>query len=297
MKLNELPGDRGLIARLADAGGLPIWVTGHAGDWYPLRATLSDLCAAGHSAARGLIDQAATGQPLHALHEYTLLAPIDDTQEVWAAGVTYERSKTARIEESGAVDLYSAVYSNARPELFFKAIGARAVGTGYNIGIRADASWSVPEPELAVVFDAAGETFGFAIGDDVSSRDIEGANALYLPQAKVYDRSCALGPAIVPVWTLDENPVFDIELEILRGGRQVYFSGTSTAQLHRHWDDLSRWLRACLTFDRGVILLTGTGIVPSDNVSLLVGDEVVVKISDLGELRNSVETSGAAVES
>jgi 2-dehydro-3-deoxy-D-arabinonate dehydratase len=294
MRLSELSGDGELIARVAQASGPASWVTRQAGRWYPLNETLSELCAAGVTVARQRIADATTGRSLdHG--DYVLLPPIDSAQEVWAAGVTYERSRIARIEESGAHDLYASVYDSARPELFFKASGRRVVGAGGAIGVRADAHWSVPEPELAVVFDSAGDVLGFSIGDDVSSRDIEATNALYLPQAKVYDRSCSLGPGIVPVWALAEAPRFEIELEIARVDEVLFEGATSTERLHRHWLDLGRWLRSCLTFDDGVILLTGTGIVPGDDVSLTEGDQVVVRISGLGELRNTVQTSGVAV--
>lgn len=297
MRLDELSGDTDALARVKPEGGMPLWAVRRAGGWYALPVTLTELCAAGVSAARGVCDAAAdvvAGRLDPARHR--LLAPVDATQEVWAAGVTYERSRTARIEESGARDLYTFVYDSPRPELFWKATGRRVVGAGDWIGVRADARWSVPEPELVVVFDAAGDVLGFTAGDDVSSRDIEGANALYLPQAKVYDRSCAVGPAIVPAWSLGSEPEFEIALEIRRGDATVYTDRTSTSRLHRHWEDLGRWLRAGLTFEDGVLLMTGTGIVPGDDLSLCEGDGVQVRIDGIGTLINDVRTVGVAVD-
>jgi 2-dehydro-3-deoxy-D-arabinonate dehydratase len=241
-----------------------------------------------------MVGEALQHEPLSA-GELQLQAPIDLHQEVWAAGVTYERSRNARIDESGERDLYSFVYESARPELFFKSLGARVVGPDEAIGIRQDAFWSVPEPELGVVFDRDGRTLGFVVGDDVSSRDIEGTNALYLPQAKVYDKSCALGPGIVPAWELSEDPAFAIELQIARDGETVFAGSTSTNQLRRHWSDLSQWLCASLSFPDGVVLLTGTGIIPAADVTLKEGDDVVINISNVGTLRNRVVTVGGRV--
>jgi 2-dehydro-3-deoxy-D-arabinonate dehydratase len=294
MNLTELCEGGDLLARVEARDRGAQWAARHDGLWYSLGATLTDLCTVGVAETKATFDRAITGHPL-ITDEWRLLAPVDDNQEVWAAGVTYERSRTARIAESGAHDLYSDVYDGERPELFFKSVGRRVVGPGARIGVRADAAWSVPEPELTVVFAGNGDVLGFTVGNDVSSRDIEGTNALYLPQAKVYDRSCALGPAIAPIWNQAEGSAFGIRLRITRGGDAVFTGEASTAQLRRSWPELGKWLRACMTFDAGVLLMTGTGIVPSDDVALIPGDAVSVEIGGVGALDNEVVTVGQAV--
>jgi 2-dehydro-3-deoxy-D-arabinonate dehydratase len=213
------------------------------------------------------------------------LAPVE-SQEIWAAGVTYLRSRDARIEESVEPSPYDRVYEAERPELFFKSPGMRAVGTGDHIGVRADSDWNVPEPELALVLDASMEIVGYTIGNDVSSRTIEGDNTLYLPQAKTYDRSCALGPAIVPASTL--TPPLAIRMEILRDEMTVYDEHTNTEAMARSFDDLTSHLGRALSFPVGVVLLTGTGIVPDPPFTLLPGDEVRISIDGLGTLSNPV---------
>lgn len=221
-----------------------------------------------------------------------LVAPVDD-QEVWAAGVTYSRSREARMAESGnAADVYDLVYDAARPELFFKAPAWRVRGPGEPIGVRADSTWDVPEPELALVVTASGEIAGYSVGDDVSSRSIEGENPLYLPQAKVYDGSCALGPCIVPAGEI--TPPFDIALTVERDGRVVFAGEVSTAKLHRDPADLASWLVRALALPAGAVLLTGTGIVPPDEVSLADGDVVRVAVSGIGTLANPVTVVGTA---
>ncbi len=220
-----------------------------------------------------------------------LLAPIDD-QEVWAAGVTYTRSREARMGESAAsADVYARVYDAERPELFFKATASRVVGPNDRVAARPDAAWSVPEPELTLLLDASLRVAGYTIGDDVTARDIEGRNPLYLPQAKVYGRCCALGPVIVPAGALDPYTL-DITCRIARGGHDLFVGGTNTDQLHRRLDDLVAYLGRCDTFPSGAFLMTGTGIVPPDDVSLQNGDVVEIAISGLGTLRNTV-TAGS----
>jgi 2-dehydro-3-deoxy-D-arabinonate dehydratase len=219
-----------------------------------------------------------------------VLAPAE-SQEIWAAGVTYLRSRDARIEESVEPSPYDRVYEAERPELFFKSPGWRAVGTGEQIGIRADSNWNVPEPELALVLDASMDIVGYTIGNDVSSRTIEGDNTLYLPQAKTYDRSCALGPAIVPASAV--TPPLEIKMEILRNGGTVYDERTSTETMARSFDDLTSHLGRALSFPVGVVLLTGTGIVPDPPFTLLPGDEVLVSIDGLGTLSNPVVRVGS----
>jgi 2-dehydro-3-deoxy-D-arabinonate dehydratase len=219
--------------------------------------------------------------------DLTPVAPIG-SQEVWAAGVTYERSRDARTAESRHADPYTRVYEAERPELFFKATPGRVRGPGEPVCIRADSGWDVPEPELALVLNSRLEAVGYTIGNDVSSRSIEGENPLYLPQAKVYDGSCALGPWIVPAWELDPYGR-RVELEIRRGEEVVFAGATGTDRLRRRLDDLARWLGRANRFPAGVILLTGTGIVPPDDFTLLAGDAVSIRIEGIGELTNPVE--------
>jgi 2-dehydro-3-deoxy-D-arabinonate dehydratase len=259
----------------------------------PSALGLDDLARLPLADARVALEAASDAEPI-GRGAVTLLAPLD-TQDVWASGVTYRRSRDARIEESGAEDLYDRVYRGARPELFFKAPAAAVRGPGEAVGIRRDATWSVPEPELAVVFNARMEVLGFSIGNDMSSRDIEGENALYLPQAKVYDDSCALGPGIVPAWALGDAPRFTIDLSIERDDEVVFSGATSTADLVRSWEELGAWLGGSLSFPHGVVLLTGTGIVPDADVSLQAGDVVEIAVSGIGVLRNPVRQVGVLV--
>jgi 2-dehydro-3-deoxy-D-arabinonate dehydratase len=221
-----------------------------------------------------------------------LLAPID-AQEVWAAGVTYKRSRTARMAESeGAARFYDLVYEAARPELFFKANPHRVVGPDQDVRIRGDARWNVPEPELALVLSSRLRLVGFTIGNDMSSRDIEGENPLYLPQAKVYDACCALGPGIVlaDTWAVAQSAA--IRLTIRREGRVVFHGDTDLTQMARTFEELIGWLARDNSFPRGVILLTGTGIIPPDDFTLALGDAVEIAIDGLGSLTNTV-TQGA----
>ncbi len=220
----------------------------------------------------------------------TPLAPID-AQEVWAAGVTYFRSRTARMAESevaGGGSFYDRVYSADRPELFFKALAHRVANPGEKVRIRRDSKWNVPEPELALVISAAGKITGYTIGNDMSSRDIEGENPLYLPQAKVYDRSCALGPAIL----VSDEPMPSttaISLEILRGGAIAFSDATTLASMKRRPDELVEYLYRETSFPNGCILLTGTGVIPPDTFTLQSGDEIAISITGIGTLRNTVE--------
>ena len=219
-----------------------------------------------------------------------LLAPIDE-QEVWAAGVTYKRSKVAREEESkdvGASRFYDLIYTAPRPELFFKAPAKRVVGPGGPIRVRRDSRWSVPEPEVALVVSPALRIVGYVIGNDMSSRDIEGENPLYLPQAKFYDGSCALGPVVTLGAALPKPAEVTIKLTIVRGGSAVFEGSTDLAQMARSFEDLVSWLGRETTFPDGVVLLTGTGVVPPDHFTLAVGDEVVIDVTGIGRLQNKV---------
>jgi 2-dehydro-3-deoxy-D-arabinonate dehydratase len=218
-----------------------------------------------------------------------LLAPIG-TQEVWAAGVTYYRSRDARMEESkdsGGQDFYSRVYTAERPELFMKATAWRVIAPGGDVRIRADSRWNVPEPELALVINAAGAIVGYTIGNDMSSRDIEGENPLYLPQAKVYDGSCSIGPCIL---VTDEGLVAEtpIALSILRNGAEAFSGNTDLTQLKRRPAELASWLYKEMSFPAGAILLTGTGIIPDNDFTLQSGDEIRITIGGIGTLVNRV---------
>lgn len=219
----------------------------------------------------------------------TVLAPIVG-QEVWAAGVTYYRSRDARMDESkdtGGGSFYDRVYAAERPELFFKATGRRVVGPGCAVRIRSDAKWSVPEPELTLLINPAGEIVGYTIGNDMSSRDIEGENPLYLPQAKVYDGSCALGPCVL----LSNEPLdktTTIQIQIVRQGKSVFAGSTTLAELKRDPKDLARFLFRDNSFDQGVFLMTGTGIVPANDFTLAKGDAIRIEIEQIGRLENYV---------
>jgi len=222
------------------------------------------------------------------LRTVKLLPPVDK-QEVWAAGVTYQRSKTARMEESqSSASVYDQVYDAPRPELFFKALPEKVVAPNDAVGIRKDATWNVPEPELALVFSSKGRLVGYTIGNDMSSRDIEGQNPLYLPQAKVYRQSCALGPFIKVGILEAEARTWTIHLRIQRDTKVVFQGETSVGQIKRRFDELGSYLFRSQTFPHGVVLLTGTGIVPPDNVTLQAADVVRISISGIGVLENTV---------
>ncbi|GAB3389107.1 fumarylacetoacetate hydrolase family protein [Amycolatopsis echigonensis] len=223
-----------------------------------------------------------------------LRAPVDDDTEVWAAGVTYEVSREARMEESGDADVYARVYEAERPELFFKSVGHRVRGPGEPIGVRDDSTWDVPEPELALVCNASGEIVGYTIVDDVSSRSIEGENPLYLPQAKMYRGSCAAGPWIVPAQEIPDPYALGITVTIHRAGGLLWTGETSTARLHRRFADLVSWLYRGDVFPRGAVLATGTSAVPGPDVTLEADDEVTIMIEGLGTLRNPVRRGRSA---
>jgi 2-dehydro-3-deoxy-D-arabinonate dehydratase len=220
--------------------------------------------------------------------EACFVAPTEQ-QEVWAAGVTYLRSKAARMEESEfSASAYDRVYDAARPEIFFKSLGQKAVGSGGPVGIRSDARWNVPEPELALVFNSRAELVGFTVGNDMSSRDIEGENLLYLPQAKTYRASCALGPFIRVAADETEARTWGIRLEIQRGGAEVFSGTTSVSNIKRSFGELGGWLHRSQEFRQGVVLLTGTGIVPPNEFTLAAGDVVRITIDGIGTLENPV---------
>jgi 2-dehydro-3-deoxy-D-arabinonate dehydratase len=245
-----------------------------------LRGTLDELLAAGS------LDAEVDG-PVPA--GSVVLAPVAG-QEVWAAGVTYAASRSARNDESkGAHDFYDLVYDAERPELFFKAAPGRVRGPGGLIGVREDSGWDVPEPELALVISAAGKIVGYTIGNDVSSRSIEGENPLYLPQAKVYRGSCALGPCLVGIDEAPPAEEMEIMLTIARDGEYVFTGSTQVALLKRGLDELVSWLFRAQHFPVGAVLLTGTSVIPAIEFTLRAGDEVRIAITGLGELVNTVE--------
>ena len=217
------------------------------------------------------------------------LAPVG-TQEVWAAGVTYWRSREARMEESksaGGGDFYDRVYSADRPELFFKSSGSRVVGTGGKVRIRRDSKWNVPEPELTLLIASTGKITGYTIGNDMSSRDIEGENPLYLPQAKVYDGSCAIGPCI---WLADKPLAKEtkIEIRIRRGETEMFAGETAVSQIKRSLPSLAEFLYRESSHPHGCFLMTGTGVVPPDSFTLKSGDEIAITIEPIGTLINVV---------
>lgn len=229
------------------------------------------------------------GAPSEEFRGAKLLAPIG-LQEVWAAGVTYTRSRGARMEESkdaGGGNFYDRVYSAARPELFFKSTARRTVGTGGKVRIRADARWSVPEPELTLAVSPRGRIVGYTIGNDMSSRDIEGENPLYLPQAKVYDGSCALGPGIL-VSSDPLDPATEISIEILRQGRLEFSGLVALTELKRAPETLVEYLFRDNSFPNGCFLMTGTGIVPPSAFTLQSGDRIRIAIEPIGTLENEV---------
>jgi 2-dehydro-3-deoxy-D-arabinonate dehydratase len=257
-------------------------------------ATIADLTAGGIDFITELLEDAnavarveALGElPAVPLAEVTLLTPVEG-QEIWAAGVTYLRSKTARMEESDfSANAYDLVYDAARPEIFFKSLPNKVMGPGEAVGIREDSQWNVPEPELTLVINSAKQLVGYTIGNDMSSRDIEGENLLYLPQAKVYDRSCAVGPWLV--MGVDESEVrkWTIGVEIERGGDAVFNGETSINNIKRTFGELVDYLCRSQTFSKGAMLLTGTGVVPDDDFTLLANDIIRVTISGIGTLEN-----------
>lgn len=235
--------------------------------------------------ARFLIDpQAGSIQP----DEVTFLPPID-RQEVWAAGVTYKRSQIARMEESehGATH-YDRVYTADRPELFFKATPHRVAGPGQPVRVRSDSQWSVPEPEFTLVLNPAGRIVGYTIGNDMSARDIEGENPLYLPQAKVYSQCCALGPSIRLAEEALDLAAISLSMAISRGNDTVFRGETTLAQLHRRLEDIAQWLMRENEFPDGAFLLTGTGIVPPDDFTCHAGDVISMTVTGIGTLSNPV---------
>ncbi len=268
-----------LTRHAADEG--PRWALD--GRYLPFGFTLAGWLGSRAEATVERLASLPRGEPATA----PLLAPVEDAHEVWASGVTYLSSRMAREAESQSRDVYQKVYDAERPELFFKANGWRARGHGETIRIRADSAWNVPEPELVLVLDAAGGILGYTTGNDVSSRSIEGENPLYLPQAKVYDGACALGPGIrlCPPERLRDLP---IALDIMRGGVSAFAGATRSSRMKRSPEELAGYLFRELRFPHGAFLFTGTGVVPGEDFTLQGGDVVRIEIDGL-VLENTVE--------
>jgi 2-dehydro-3-deoxy-D-arabinonate dehydratase len=255
-------------------------------------AAFADLLAQPLSRIREICaDPGGAPVPLAAL-----LAPVDGRTEVWAAGVTYERSRTARMAESEhSADIYDRVYDARRPELFFKSAAWRVSGPGAPVSVRADSAINVPEPELAVVLNHAAEVVGYTVCNDMSSRSIEGENPLYLPQAKIYLGGCAVGPWIRPAWEVPDPYALTIGLTISRAGEVAWHGTSSTSGLRRRIDELAGYLFAEDDFPAGVVLSTGTSLVPDLPFTLEPGDEIRIAISEVGELVNTVVRGKTAV--
>ncbi|MBV9384403.1 MAG: fumarylacetoacetate hydrolase family protein [Streptosporangiaceae bacterium] len=262
----------------------------------PLRgaATMADLLALPLERIREICENPG-GEPVP-LAGASLLAPVDGHTDVWAAGVTYERSRAARVVESEhEADVYERVYTAERPELFFKSTAWRVAGPGGAVSVRADSEVTVPEPELAAVLNYAGEVAGYTICNDMSSRSIEGQNPLYLPQAKIYLGGCAAGPWIRPAWEVFDPYALTIEMTIFRGGSVAWQGHTSTSGLRRRIGELAGFLFREDEFPAGVVLSTGTCLVPDLPFTLREGDQISIRIDEIGELVNGVVRGKAAV--
>ncbi len=248
-------------------------------------ASLADIFNSNDPAATAQSLKTETALPVDSV---TLLAPIDH-QEVWAAGVTYKRSQTARMEESEtSASCYDRVYESPRPELFLKATPHRVSGPGQPLRIRQDASWNVPEPEITCVVNARLELVGFTVGNDMSSRDIEGENPLYLPQAKVYRQCAGLGPCVTLIDAMPTRAETMIRLKIERDGAAVFEGETDVDQMARTFEDLIEYLGRDQEFPAGVFLMTGTGVVPDSDFTLAAGDVVHITIDGIGTLTNPI---------
>jgi 2-dehydro-3-deoxy-D-arabinonate dehydratase len=266
--------------------GAPLLTVARAGQLYPMEASLAELLGAGRSQLRLAVESALRGPRLTDAAE--LLAPVD-AQEVWASGVTYRRSASAREQESVVADVYTLVYEAERPELFLKAAPGRVPPPGAPLRIRADSGWDVPEPELALVLDARAEVVGYLVADDVSSRAIEGANPLYLPQAKIYDDALGLSGTIVLAGENDADiRSAAIELRVRRSGDVAFAGVASVADMKRSFEELVDALFEELSHPAGVVLLTGTGIVPPDDFTLAAGDQVEISIAGVGMLEHGI---------
>jgi 2-dehydro-3-deoxy-D-arabinonate dehydratase len=290
-----MAGEMSHVVRYADGGAVRVGVLAD-GSVRPIGLeSMAALLALPLDEARRRV-AAAADEPAVAVGDVRLLAPVDGLTEVWASGVTYSRSMDARVEESQVQDVYSRVYAAERPELFLKSVAWRVVTDGEPIAVRPDCAVTVPEPELAVVVSAGGEVFGYTVCDDVSSRDIEGENPLYLPQAKVYAGSCALAAGIRPAWEVPDPMALGIEVRVSRDGGTVFEGTTSTAQMHRRLPELIDYLVAAQDFPAGAVLATGTGIVPELDFTLAEGDVVDITVEQVGSLSNPVASVTVARE-
>jgi 2-dehydro-3-deoxy-D-arabinonate dehydratase len=288
--LHEHPdaGRDGLRRVLVD--GAPVLTVARGGALHPLDESLAQLLHVGRERLHLAVDRALQRPALDVPAK--LLAPVDE-QEVWASGVTYRRSATARVEESSVGDVYELVYEAQRPELFLKAAAPRVPPPGAPLRIRADSTWDVPEPELALVLDANARIVGYLAADDVSSRSIEGANPLYLPQAKVYDDSLGLSGTIVLARDAGDAAAAAIALEIHRDGERIFAGETSVSEMKRSFDELVAALFRELSFPAGAVLLTGTGVVPPDEITLQAGDHVRIAVEGVGVLEHDIYQVGS----
>ncbi|MCB0012083.1 MAG: fumarylacetoacetate hydrolase family protein [Anaerolineales bacterium] len=277
-----------------------MYLVGYQGETGPLVGFEEDGCLYSLEMATPTLDYLLANVPATELigqlraargAEVTDAVPVAPThlQEIWAAGVTYKTSEEARERESDNSTIYTRVYSAERPEIFMKAMGYDVVSSGEPAGIRRDATWSVPEPELTLVINRHMELIGFTVGNDMSSRDIEGANPLYLPQAKVYDASCALSPRIWLQPGATQWPDVTIQVRIERAGQTMFAGQTNTGQIKRTLAELVEYLGRCKSFRHGVLLMTGTGVVPPDEFTLLAGDTVAITIEPIGQLVNEIK--------
>ena len=277
-------GEREGLRRVRIGGSAALTVA-RGGELYPVGGSLAELLGTGNERLHEAVDEALRGEPIADPAE--LLAPVDE-QEVWASGVTYRRSASARVEESSVGDVYEMVYEAQRPELFLKAPANRVPPPGAPLRIRADSGWDVPEPELALVLDAHARIVGYLVADDVSSRSIEGANPLYLPQAKIYDDSLGLSGTIVLARDAGDVATATIDIHIDRGGESVFEGQTSVSEMKRTFDELAEALFAELSHPSGAVLLTGTGVVPPDEFTLHDGDTVRIAIAGVGVLEHPI---------
>lgn len=260
---------------------------------FPGTPRIADLLHGTAAELRALAGATAAAEPDTHERDVLLLPPLDGLMELWAAGVTYERSRAARIAESTEQSVYERIYDAERPELFFKSVPWRVVTDGEPIAVRDDSELNVPEPELALVLNRHGETVGYLVADDVSSRSIEGANPLYLPQAKVYAGAAAVSSGIVPHWAVEDPSALDIRMVVRRGGAVAYEAATSTAAFHRTPRELVDHLFHGQPFPDGAVLSTGTGIVPELEFTLAADDVVQIVVDGVGTLSNPVRTDQA----
>jgi 2-dehydro-3-deoxy-D-arabinonate dehydratase len=282
------------IVRYEAPDGAPVLAVADDAGISPLTGVteLAALLREPLDAIREIVERAAA-EPRRDPSGLRPLPPVDGRTEVWGAGVTYERSRAARIEESGQADVYAAVYEADRPELFFKSVAWRVRTDGEAAGVRADAESTVPEPELALVVNRFGEIVAAAVCDDLTARSIEGANPLYLPQAKIYAGSCLIGARLRPWWEITDPTALGVELRVERSGREAFAGRTSTARMRRSYAELAGWLTRADDFPDGAVLATGTGIVPEPGFSLAAGDTVTITIDQVGTLAHTVERGRA----